>query len=422
MDKLKIDNTNSFGAAGYVMNWVYNPNSSFGGIFKNELVALETGIMNFRFVQLGDIQNAYDILEKKLSNLENNKFEDLMKYVAETIQEYFGDYSNVSSRLENFPDEDEVEMFSKERGKVSDLQGKNTAACVERAMLSQNLLKYISKKLPGLESYFKETGIKIQRDEDKPTLEAHAFNLVAYNGKYYIFDSTIPKGTKDNLQPIVAELPEHVFTSLVESRRIGYAVELEHVSALTGKKMHYTLDYKAKDKYDSRLARKRNRIIFTRIWIKNYFWSWSFDRQTKRWSKYRRINIMKENTQEKSLAQINENSLFYRIKKFFKNLFNKNKDTIYDNSVIEETNNLVENENKKSSFMDSIKNIENEETKLLKLQKQYRSGEIKEEELTEEQVNSLCTLYDKQIVDLRKSNEIRKQRLLEYRRKLQTDN
>lgn len=131
---------------------------------------------------------------------------------------------------------------------------------------------------------------------------------------------------------------------------------------------------------------------------------------------------MKENTQEKSLAQINENSLFYRIKKFFKNLFNKNKDTIYDNSVIEETNNLVENENKKSSFMDSIKNIENEETKLLKLQKQYRSGEIKEEELTEEQVNSLCTLYDKQIVDLRKSNEIRKQRLLEYRRKLQTDN
>ncbi len=265
MGKLKIDNTNSFGAAGYAMNWVNNPNSSFGGVFKNELAVLETGIMDFRFIQLGDVQGAYDILEKKLSNLENNKFEDLMKYVAETIQEYFGDYSNVSSRLENFPDEDEVEMFSKERGKVSDLQGKNAAACVERAMLSQNLLKYISQKLPGLESYFKETGIKIQRDEDKPTLEAHAFNLVSYNGKYYIFDSTIPKGTKDNLQPIVAELPEHVFTSLVESRRIGYAVELEHVSALTGKKMHYTLDYRAKDKYDSRLARKRNRIIVTRI-------------------------------------------------------------------------------------------------------------------------------------------------------------
>ena len=81
----------------------------------------------------------------------------------------------------------------------------------------------------------------------------------------------------------------------------------------------------------------------------------------------------------------------------------------------------MENENKKKSFMESIKNIENEEIKLLKLQKQYRSGEIKEEELTEEQVNSLCALYDKQIENLRKSNEIRKQKLLEYRRKLQTE-
>lgn len=130
---------------------------------------------------------------------------------------------------------------------------------------------------------------------------------------------------------------------------------------------------------------------------------------------------MKDNAQEKSLIQINENSIFYKIKRFLKNLFNKNKDTIYNYAVIEETNNLVENENKKNSFMASIKNIENEETKLLKLQKQYRSGKIKEEELTEEQVNSLCALYDKQIANLRKSNEVRKQKLLKYKRKFQTD-
>ena len=131
---------------------------------------------------------------------------------------------------------------------------------------------------------------------------------------------------------------------------------------------------------------------------------------------------MKENTQEKSLVQVNENSIFYKIKRFFKNLFNKNKDTTDNSVVIEETNSSSENENKKSSFMEFIKNIEDEETLILKLQKQYRSGEIKEEELTEEQVNSLCALWDKQIANLRKSNEIRKQRLLEYRRKLQTDN
>lgn len=130
---------------------------------------------------------------------------------------------------------------------------------------------------------------------------------------------------------------------------------------------------------------------------------------------------MKENTQGKSLVQVNENSIFYKIKKFFRSLFyrdNSNAESIN----VTETTTINNQESNKSSFMEEIRNIENEETKLLKLQKQYRSGEIKEEELTEEQVNSLCALYDKQIANLRKSNEIRKQKLLEYRRKLQTDN
>lgn len=128
---------------------------------------------------------------------------------------------------------------------------------------------------------------------------------------------------------------------------------------------------------------------------------------------------MKENTQEKSLVQVNRNEIFNKIKMFFKNLFSKN--NVIDNNcyTIEDEKN---NENIKKSFMESIRNIEDEEIKLLKLQKQYRNGEIKEEELTEEQVKSLCELYDKQIANLRKSNEIRKQKLLEYRKKLQTDN
>lgn len=130
---------------------------------------------------------------------------------------------------------------------------------------------------------------------------------------------------------------------------------------------------------------------------------------------------MKENTQEKSLVQINENSIFYKIKQFFRNLFHKNESVVIADPA-EAKNIISSDEAKRNSFMEEIKKVESEETKLLKLQKQYRSGEIKEEELTEEQVNSLCALYDKQIANLRKSNEIRKQKLLEYRRKLQTDN
>lgn len=130
---------------------------------------------------------------------------------------------------------------------------------------------------------------------------------------------------------------------------------------------------------------------------------------------------MKENTGEKSLMKINENSIFYKIKQFFRNLFHKNE--ITDASVTTEVYSIIESdEDKRNLFMEDIKKIENEETILLKLQKKYRNGEIREEDMTEEQVNSLCALYDKQIANLRKSNDLRKQRLLEYKRKLQLDN
>lgn len=129
---------------------------------------------------------------------------------------------------------------------------------------------------------------------------------------------------------------------------------------------------------------------------------------------------MKENTDEKSLVKVNENSIFYKIKKFFKKLFNKHNSA--DNYIVEETVAIKQDEGKKNQFMEEIRKIEDEETLLLKLQKQYRNGEIKEEDLTDEQVSSLCELYDKQISNLKKSNEIRKQKLLEHRRRLQTDN
>lgn len=129
---------------------------------------------------------------------------------------------------------------------------------------------------------------------------------------------------------------------------------------------------------------------------------------------------MKENTDEKSLVRINENSIFYKIKQFFKCLFYK-KEPI-NNTIVETNKVILPNENKKNKFMEEIKNIEDEETVLLKLQTKFRSGEIKEEELSNEQINLLCALYDRQIANLKKSNEMRKQRLLEYRRKMQTDN
>lgn len=126
---------------------------------------------------------------------------------------------------------------------------------------------------------------------------------------------------------------------------------------------------------------------------------------------------MKENTQEKMLIGVNENSWFYKVKRFFRNLFSKKQEDNTIEPVIEEK--VEPKRNAKQEFLDTIKIVETPEMELEKLQKQYRSGKIKEEELSEEQITSLCQLYDKQIANLRKSNEIRKQRLLEHRHRLQ---
>ena len=124
---------------------------------------------------------------------------------------------------------------------------------------------------------------------------------------------------------------------------------------------------------------------------------------------------MNKNNTEKSLIKVNENSIFFKIKKLFNKIF-RNKD-----NIIEENDYNLKDDIKKEQFRDYIKNIENEETRLIRLQQKYRAGEIKENQLTKIQIKSLCDLYDKQIEKLQKSNEFRKQRILQYRKKLQSE-
>ncbi len=119
---------------------------------------------------------------------------------------------------------------------------------------------------------------------------------------------------------------------------------------------------------------------------------------------------MKKSEIEKSLIKVNEYSILFKIKKFFYKIFKKEQDKCY---TIYVNDNKVEKDIKKEQFKKYIKNIENEETKLIKLQELYRNGEIKEEQLTHIQIKSLCDLYDKQIEKLQKSNEYRKQRILQ---------
>lgn len=94
---------------------------------------------------------------------------------------------------------------------------------------------------------------------------------------------------------------------------------------------------------------------------------------------------------------------------------------LYDKQIeqLQKSNELrkekIKNSQYGSQFFDKIRAIETDEIKLLKLQSNYENGVIKEEELTEQQIEELLELYQDQIDGLSISNERRKKKLLEYR-------
>lgn len=122
---------------------------------------------------------------------------------------------------------------------------------------------------------------------------------------------------------------------------------------------------------------------------------------------------MEENTQEKNLIKKDEKSIFCRIKNFFKQFLHK-KET--PNTIGQEDTANVKNSNE---FKEYIKMTEDEETKLLELQRKYRRGEIGENDLTDEQIDALCNLYDKQIEELKKSIKIKEEKIQEHKNRKQ---
>ena len=122
---------------------------------------------------------------------------------------------------------------------------------------------------------------------------------------------------------------------------------------------------------------------------------------------------MKENTQEKNLIEKNERSLVDKIKGFLKKLFTKKQNETKCDIV----NEVINEKEESNNFKEYIKKTETEETKLLELQRKYHNKELDENELTEEQIDALCDLYDRQIAELEKTIELKEQKLAEYKKK-----
>ena len=108
-------------------------------------------------------------------------------------------------------------------------------------------------------------------------------------------------------------------------------------------------------------------------------------------------------------------NIFTKTLNFFKKLFfRKKKDT---NKSIEEL--LIYNNQSKENFIDNILIKEDEEEKRLKmLQLQYDNEEIDEEDMSYEDIDKLCKLYEKETDELNADTERRKNHIAQMLKEL----
>ena len=114
----------------------------------------------------------------------------------------------------------------------------------------------------------------------------------------------------------------------------------------------------------------------------------------------------KKNTKELAVVKL---SIIDRIKNIFKKLFSSNKEQEKEMKEVQE-------KQKENTFITSIKIEENDEEKrLLKLQTLISEDVITEEELPKEDIKALHQLYDKQILELKKSIDDYREKILKLR-------
>ena len=95
---------------------------------------------------------------------------------------------------------------------------------------------------------------------------------------------------------------------------------------------------------------------------------------------------------------IYKKSIFRKISDFFKKIFSK-KEVLQNEDII------VNNE-KNDSFIKNIQIKENkEELRLLQLKQQYENEETDEEDISDEDIDNLCKLYEKETDELNADTE-----------------
>lgn len=108
---------------------------------------------------------------------------------------------------------------------------------------------------------------------------------------------------------------------------------------------------------------------------------------------------------------IYKKSIFRKIIDFFKKIFSKEE--------VVQNEDIIVNNDKNDSFIKNIQIKENkEELRVLQLKQQYENGEIDEEDMSDEDVDKLCQLYEKETDELNADTERRKNHIAQMLKEL----
>lgn len=206
--------------------------SAASDFLDSQKISIENGLGDVVLCTIGNINEVYIDIVNEINKNDCNE-SDIFKYIFKVVNNYFGDFSNIAERMKYYPNEDLVELGEKQ-GEISQLKGKNAGMCVERAVLSHNIMKFL-----GIDSTLKFSGII---NDDK--LEAHTYNLVSMNDSYYIYDSTIPKLDVDNsINPIITEIPKEAYELQKDGNmNNGYSIETNYYSPISDRNRHIIYD------------------------------------------------------------------------------------------------------------------------------------------------------------------------------------
>ena len=234
---------NKYIGCNYINGAVYGGIvSSYNGVFTSEEVLIGSGL-DYTPCMIGDVTDAYTLLNEKIKDGNIEDLKSVMEIIFEVVNEYFGGIDNIDKRMNNYVDLDFIES-EEDIGKVSLLKGKGEAMCVERAMLTQNLLKKL-----GINSYYKCSSIKINGNND-----IHSYNIISINNRYYIVDTSLPTIINEKISPLIGEIPEYVYFSLIRGEAKPkdietYSVEVSHYNPLRNKDITVIYDKDRNNKY-----------------------------------------------------------------------------------------------------------------------------------------------------------------------------